>query len=87
MNGKVDMYVDATFKCTPPPFYQTLILMVFDAQTKVYVACMWILMTCKNAENYWFAFHFVIASTGWTNITPDTITCDYELALVKELRY
>ena len=36
-NGKCNMFVDATFSCTPKSFYQTLIVMMFHQDTHNYV--------------------------------------------------
>ena len=49
----VDIFIDATFSCTPLPFYQTLIIMVHDPITNMYVPIMYALMTTKSYESYW----------------------------------
>jgi hypothetical protein len=36
---------DTTFLIVPVPFYQCLIVMVFDASLKIYVPVAWILMS------------------------------------------
>ena len=48
-----DIFIDATFSCTPLPFYQTLIIMVHDPITNMYVPIMYALMTTKSYESYW----------------------------------
>ena len=45
MNGNVQVYIDRTFRICPKPFYQCLIIMVYDLQTAVYVPVFYVLMT------------------------------------------
>jgi hypothetical protein len=55
--GQVDIYVDATFNpCTPDPFLQCLIVMVFDNQTGWYVPVVYTLTTHKYALLYYQVF-------------------------------
>ena len=42
------MFVDATFDIVPHPFYQFLIIMVFDARLRIFIPVAWILMTGKT---------------------------------------
>ena len=73
----VDLFIDATFKCCPHPFYQCLIVMVFDRESNLYVPVMYILMTHKTAESYACAFHQIIVhSRGKLNVR--NFTCDFE---------
>ena len=54
LNGCVVIYIDETFDpCTPHPFYQCLIVMVFNPSTSSYVPFIYTLMTHKYAELYW----------------------------------
>ena len=46
----------------PVPFYQCLIIMVFDAAHKVYVPVAWILMSGKTKECYWQAFNWLTSA-------------------------
>ena len=55
--AQVQMFVDATFRIVPHPFYQCLIVMVFDASLKIYIPVAWILMTGKTEECYWQTFN------------------------------
>jgi len=40
LNGRVDAFIDATFKVVPAGFYQLLVVMVKDVQTKMFVPVM-----------------------------------------------
>jgi hypothetical protein len=57
LQGQVDIYVDATFnQCSPNPFLQCLIVMVFDNQTSCYVLVVFTLMTHKYTLLYYQVF-------------------------------
>ena len=45
--GNQKIFIDGTFKIVPKPFYQCLIVMVFDNQTDEYVPVFYILLTSK----------------------------------------
>ena len=49
-NGKLKVHVDATFKCTPPGYLQTLIVSVRDNQTELHTPVFFVLMTTKMCE-------------------------------------
>lgn len=61
---KLDAHVDATFKCTPKEFYQTLIFSVRDHGTKMHVPIFFVLMTCKTEEAYDTAFFLIEQALG-----------------------
>ena len=81
LRGKPDAFVDATFDCAPAPFYQCLILMVFDPQTGVYLPVAYILMTHKLEELYRHAFHMITVMSDW-KFNPRSITYDFERAII-----
>ena len=76
------MFVDATFRIVPHPFYQCLIVMVFDASLKIYIPVAWILMTGKTEECYWQAFNW-LSSTA-ESIDPSYIGVDFERAFFSQ---
>ena len=78
--GNVQIYIDGTFNIVPHPFYQCLIIMVYDIQTTVYVPVMYILMTGNSESMYWHALHWMIVCSGW-RLEPFSVTCDFEKAL------
>ena len=57
LSGNVQIYIDGTFNIVPHPFYQCLIIMVYDVQTTVYVPVMYIFMTGKSESLYWHCLH------------------------------
>ncbi len=50
--SNVHIFVDATFACAPHPFYQCLIIMVFNPSTNAYAPVIYTLMTHKYEELY-----------------------------------
>lgn len=80
LNGNGQLFVDCTFRIVPKPFYQCMIIMVYDAQTRVYVPVMYILLTSKTEDLYWHALHWVIVTAG-CRLDPKIVSCDFEKAL------
>ncbi len=80
----LDIFVDATFDCTPNPFYQTLILMTYHEETELYVPVLYALMSHKNAHLYNHVFHRFIVTSGF-NLRARTYTSDFEIALFTEM--
>jgi len=84
MRGSRHLFLDATFKCTPKPFRQTLILMVFDEENGIFLPVMWILMTGQSEKEYEQAlFNVKLKMNGKMN--PLSITCDFEQAMMNAL--
>ena len=65
LNGVVDLFIDATFSCVPAPFYQCLIIMVFDHSTSHYLPVIYALMMHKVQELYWQRFNQLFFLTKW----------------------
>ena len=82
---KLDIFVDATFDCCPAPFYQCLIVMVFDDQTGLYVPVVYILMTHKNDELYWEAIARIPVLVDF-KLDCHSFTSDFERALINNLK-
>ena len=78
--GNSQVFIDGTFRICPKPFYQCLILMVFDEQTDAFVPVFYVLLTSKTQQIYRHALHWVKNATQF-KMRPLTITCDYEKAL------
>ena len=72
------MYVDATFACVPNPFYQLLIVMVFDVSLKIYIPIMYILMSGKTEECYYQAFTYIRGEVP--DCDPYCVGVDFEPA-------
>jgi hypothetical protein len=77
LNGVVNLFIDATFSCVPAPFYQCLIMMVFDPSTSHYVPVIYALMTHKCQELYWQVFNQVFFLTKW-KMRIRTFTSNFE---------
>ena len=82
LRGCKRMFINGTFKFLPKPFYQCLIIMVFDNQTDAYVPVFYILMTSKTQQVYSHVIRWLDA-TIICKISPSSITCDFEIALQK----
>ena len=67
----------------PVPFYQCLIIMVFDAARKVYVPVAWILMSGKTEQCYWQAFNWRTSAVN--DIDASYIGVDFESAFFSQL--
>lgn len=79
-------FIDATFRSTPSPFSQCLIIMVYDQSTEVYVPCVFALMTGKNEYMYCSVLHEIIVLLEYKWM-PVTITTDFEYSLIKSVKY
>jgi len=80
LGGNKRVFIDGTFKIVPKPFYQCLIIMVFDEQTDSFVPVFYVLLTSKTEQIYRHALYWVKASSDY-KMKPDRITCDFEKAL------
>ena len=85
LNGNVQPYIDGTFNIFPFPFYQCLIVMVYNGQTDSYVPIFYILLQGKTAFEYSMDLHYVCAATNW-KLQPSTVTCDFEKGLHSAIR-
>ena len=81
----VQIFLDATFRCVPKPFYQCLILMAFCEATEVYVPIYYVLMTSKKYMSYWRAFNQIIIDLDM-KLNPFSVTFDFEAALMKAVQ-
>ena len=77
---QVQMFVDATYGIVPHPFYQCLIIMVFDMARRIYIPCAWVLMTGKSSECYWQVFNWL--TTACPDLDPSYIGVDFERAFL-----
>ena len=79
-------FIDVTFKVTPHPFYQCVIVMTYDCGTRLYVPCAYALVTCKNEYIYCELLHQLIVLMEY-NWMPRVITTDFEKALISAVKH
>ncbi|KAE9164694.1 hypothetical protein PF002_g31540, partial [Phytophthora fragariae] len=79
------VFIDGTFSITPPGFQQTLIVMVHDPTYDVYIPGLYMLVEAKDEWTNWHALHWVRV-LGKMQMTPSSITSDFEAALIKGIR-
>ena len=80
------IFIDATFRVTPAPFAQCLIVMNHDPTTNIFVPCAWALMTGKNETLYCEVLHalLVLLKYRWE---PKVAVADFEQALLNSVKY
>jgi len=79
------LFIDATFAVTPKPFYQCLVVMIFDDILQIYIPILYILTTNKSKKMYRNALEWIFKLSG-RRINPQTVTCDFELALINAIQ-
>ena len=52
LSNAKSVYIDATFLIAPKPFYQCLVIMIFEKTLQVYLPILYILMTNKSQKMY-----------------------------------
>ena len=74
-------FFDATFACVPHPFYQLLILQIWDVSLNIYLPVIYILMTGKTEQCYQQAFDYI----KWEvpGFEPYSGGLDFELAFFR----
>ena len=82
--NKTRLLIDGTFYCVSRPFIQTIIVMLFDDETDLFVPILYAWVDSKNQWTYWHVLHFLIVLTE-TKIDLLSITSDFELALIKAI--
>jgi hypothetical protein len=73
LNGDVHIFVDATFACTPHPFHQCLIIMVFNPSTNTYIPVIYTFMTHKFKELYMHMINEVKVLTKVRYVSSDPL--------------
>ncbi|KAK1945604.1 hypothetical protein P3T76_002652 [Phytophthora citrophthora] len=79
------LFIDATYSIMPRPFQQTLVIMAHDPAYDVYIPVLTILLEAKDEWSYWHALHWVCV-LGKMKMTPASVTCNFEAALIKGVR-
>ena len=80
------VFIDATFKVVPHPFCQLLVMMTFDPATRVFVPCVYALMTARTEYAYLTVLHEIVVLLNF-RFMPRLITVDFEKALVIAVKH
>jgi hypothetical protein len=81
----INLYIDGTFRCVPKPYYQCLIIMVYDHASNLYLPVFYVLTTKKNQWSYWYVLNEIIISCQ-TKLSPAIIHCDFEKSLINSIK-
>ena len=81
LSNAKSLYIDATFSIAPKPFYQCLVVMIFEETLQIYLPILYILMTNKTQKMYRNALEWIFKLSR-RRANPKTITCDFEQALL-----
>ncbi|KAE9045853.1 hypothetical protein PR001_g4795 [Phytophthora rubi] len=75
------IFVDATYRCVPAPFYQLAIVMIYDSISELYLPVWYILTTGKTAQMYKRQFHNIYVALK-QKLVPAHFVCDFEFAMI-----
>jgi len=84
-HGKVNLFIDCTFKCCPRGFSQCLIMMMYSSAYDTYLPVFYVLMESKCELVYYHALEQCIGASGW-KLDANTISCDFETALINQCK-
>lgn len=80
--GPKHYFIDCTFKSVPKPFYQCMIIMIYENATESYIPMFYVLMQSKYTGAYNAALYHCICHIGRNKFDAITVTCDFEQALI-----
>ena len=78
------VHVDATFRCTPAPFSQCLILLVHDQETDMNVPAVYAFTDGHDTWTWWH-FPHLCSVVADCKLKPRCIVTDFEMSLVKSV--
>ena len=84
LSNAKSLYIDAVFLIAPKPFYQCLVIMIFEETLQVYSPILYNLMTNKYQKMCQNALKWIFKLSG-RRVNPVTITCDFEQALLNAI--
>ena len=82
LNEAKFILIDGTFDNAPSKFLQIVTIMTFDEHTGHFIPLVYMLLNTKKEENYWFAFWDLSHLLPPDQITWQSITTDFEKALI-----
>ncbi|KAF1740186.1 hypothetical protein MXB_5 [Myxobolus squamalis] len=80
------VFIDTTFRVTPAPLLQFMIIMGFDPTSNVSVPCVWIMMSANHEYLYCKVLHSIIVSLKY-RWSPKLVVVDFKKALLNSVRY
>ena len=80
----IQWHIDATFDCSPPGFYQCLIISVFEEELNMFLPCYYVLMTNKTLTSYILALSMMNITVG--PCKPGYVMHDFEAAIPKAVK-
>lgn len=83
--SSLNLYFDGTFKCVPHPYYQLLVLMVFDVACSLYIPVFYILTTSKTQWTYWTVLNEILISCEM-KLEASFVHCDFEKAMMNAIK-
>lgn len=75
----ITLFIDGTFKITPRPFTQTVIIMMYDSAHDYYVPCFYVLVDNKDKLTYTLMFQCEL------KCNPKVVVCDFEHAIHQDV--
>ncbi|KAF1743309.1 hypothetical protein MXB_1524 [Myxobolus squamalis] len=80
------IFVDGTFRCVPAAFAQCIIIIAWDAASKLFVPSVWALVTAKYEYLYCEFIHnvFILLNYNWI---PRCCIVDFEIGLLNSGKY
>ncbi|KAE9247516.1 hypothetical protein PF002_g6243 [Phytophthora fragariae] len=82
---RTTLFVDGTFRCVPVPYHQCVVVMCLDNAANCYVPVFYSLAKGLAHATYWDILHILIVATDH-QLDPESVTCDYEAALIAVIR-
>lgn len=78
-------YIDGTWHSAPQKFVQDLIVMIYDSAYDSYIPVFHCILQRKTAGSYQIALTLVDQITDY-KMEPLSVTCDFEKALIGEIK-
>ena len=85
-HGKVNLFVDCTFKCVPRGFMQCLIMMMYSYDYNTYIPVFYVLLESKTELVYHHALEQCIGASDW-KLDASTVSCDFETGLINQCKF
>ena len=83
--GDKHIFVDCTFSCTPPPFKQVMIIMIYEPATELYLPVFHILLQSKKTTTYRRAFVNCIWACDY-KFNAISFSSDFEKAIMESIK-